>query len=190
MARIMMFSRRYWRTRIVFCCGAILVGIAASYFAIAVDAAQKIFNLYILPHPYLPFIICPLVFAISAALTIRYVPAARCSGIPQAIAARTLRDPVSRHKLIGPKVAIAKILLTFLGIVGGASIGREGPTVQVGAAIMLLCATYGKLKAQRGVVLAGAAAGVAAAFNTPLAGIVFAIEEMSRSFERRNSSIV
>jgi H+/Cl- antiporter ClcA len=62
--------------------------------------------------------------------------------------------------------------------------------VQVGAAIMLFCASLGGLKAQRGVVLAGAAAGVAAAFNTPLAGIVFAIEEMARAFEHRSSAIV
>jgi H+/Cl- antiporter ClcA len=72
------------------------------------------------------------------------------------------------------------------GIALGASIGREGPTVQVGAAIML---ATGRLSPRRlkGLVLAGGAAGVAAAFNTPLAGIVFAIEELSRDYERRAS---
>ena len=80
--------------------------------------------------------------------------------------------------------------LTALVLLGGASVGREGPTVQVSAAIMLLCAGLSGATRQRGVVVAGAAAGVAAAFNTPIAGIVFAIEELSRSFQHRNSAIV
>jgi len=71
----------------------------------------------------------------------------------------------------------------------GASIGREGPTVQVGASIMF---AVGKLspRQQSGLILAGASAGVAAAFNTPLAGIVFGIEEMSRAFEEKTSALL
>ena len=189
-AKIMLLSTRLWKRRLVFWCGAVLVGIVSSYFAIAVDSIKDIFNTYILPHKYLPLLITPIIFAVSAGLTRRYVPAARGSGIPQAIASRILRDPDSRRRLLGMKVAVAKIFLTLLGLLGGASIGREGPTVQIGAAIMLMCASIGGLSAQRGIVLAGAAAGVAAAFNTPLAGIIFAIEEMARAFEHRNSSIV
>jgi H+/Cl- antiporter ClcA len=81
-------------------------------------------------------------------------------------------------------------LLTLTGLACGASIGREGPTVQVGASIMLAAARLGGLGRERGLILAGSAAGVAAAFNTPLAGIVFAIEEMSRAFESRTSGLV
>ena len=79
--------------------------------------------------------------------------------------------------------------LLLLGLLCGASIGREGPTVQVGASIMF---AIGRLSPRRqpGLLLAGASAGVAAAFNTPLAGIVFGIEEMSRSFEARTSGII
>ena len=71
----------------------------------------------------------------------------------------------------------------------GASAGREGPTVQVGASIMFAVGRWSPRR-QPGLVLAGAAAGVAAAFNTPLAGIVFGIEEMSRSFEVRTSGLI
>ena len=87
------------------------------------------------------------------------------------------------------RVAVGKILIMSLGLLTGASIGREGPTVQVGAAIMF---ALGRLSPHRqaGFLLAGAAAGVAAAFNTPLAGIVFGIEEMSRSFEARTSGLI
>ncbi len=181
---------RLWRRRLVFWFGAVLVGIVSSYFAIAVDGAKQLFDHWILPYRLLPLFVTPLIFAVSAGITRRFFPAARGSGIPQAIAARIQRDPQSRKRLLGIDVAIAKMLLTLLGVLGGASIGREGPTVQIGASIMLLCAGMGGLSAQRGIVIAGAAAGVAAAFNTPLAGIVFAIEEMARAFEHRNSSIV
>src|SRR6202000_477799 len=68
---------------------------------------------------------------------------------------------------------------------------REGPTVHVGAVIAQSFGRWmphGDVSAQgRVLILAGGAAGIAAAFNTPLAGIVFAIEELSRSFEERAS---
>lgn len=188
--KIMMLSVRLWRKRLVFWCGAVLVGIISSYFALMADEVSDFFDAWIKPNALLTLALSPLIFALVAWLTQRFVPTARGSGIPQAIAARILRDPASRNRLLGIEVAAFKIVLTLLGLLAGASIGREGPTVQVGAAIMLVCASLGGLSAQRGIVLAGAAAGVAAAFNTPLAGIVFAIEEMARAFEHRNSSIV
>jgi H+/Cl- antiporter ClcA len=61
--------------------------------------------------------------------------------------------------------------------------------VQIGASIMFALGRLAPHR-QRGFMLAGSPAGVAAAFNTPLAGIVFGIEEMSRSFEERTSTII
>src|SRR6202012_1972135 len=103
---------------------------------------------------------------------------------------RHLKDEAARSRLLSLRLTVGKILLTLIGLACGASIGREGPTVQVGASIMLGAAKLGGLGRERGLILAGAAAGVAAAFNTPLAGIVFAIEEMSRAFESRTSGLV
>ena len=94
-----------------------------------------------------------------------------------------------RERLASLRVAVGKVVILLLGLLCGASIGREGPTVQVGASIMF---AIGRLSPRRqpGLLLAGASAGVAAAFNTPLAGIVFGIEEMSCSFEARTSGII
>ena len=87
------------------------------------------------------------------------------------------------------RVALGKIVVMCIGLLFGASTGREGPTVQVGAAIMHAIGRHSPYR-QAGFLLAGASAGVAAAFNTPLAGIVFGIEEMSRSFEQRTSGLI
>jgi H+/Cl- antiporter ClcA len=88
-------------------------------------------------------------------------------------------------------VVIGRVALAAAGLLCGGSIGREGPTVHVGAVIVHGASRWmphGRVDAQRrSWILAGGAAGVAAAFNTPLAGIVFAIEELSRSFEERAS---
>jgi H+/Cl- antiporter ClcA len=85
------------------------------------------------------------------------------------------------------------VLLCSLGLLSGAAIGREGPTVHLGAAIMYSLGRYAHIPGEyleRGLIMAGGGAGIAAAFNTPLAGIIFTIEEMARSFDRRNSSLI
>ncbi|MFZ5716098.1 MAG: chloride channel protein, partial [Bradyrhizobium sp.] len=138
---------------------------------------------------YAVLAVTPLGFVLSAYLTIRLFPNAQGSGIPQAIAARHLTDQGARESLVSIRVAIGKVILTLFGLLCGGSVGREGPTVQVGASIMF---ALGRVSPRRqpGLILAGAAAGLAAAFNTPLAGIVFGIEEMSRAFETRTSSLI
>ena len=187
-----MLSLDNWRKRLIFWCGAVIVGMIAAGYAFIADYAQEFFSDFVKFSVFLPFIISPLVFAVAAWLTAIYCPGAVGSGIPQAIAARVAQKPEERRYLLGPRIIIGKILFTTLGLLGGASIGREGPTVQIGAAILYLGASFGKVNAEtsRSLILAGAAAGVAAAFNTPLAGIVFAIEEMARAFEHRYSGVV
>jgi H+/Cl- antiporter ClcA len=175
--------------RLVFWGGAITIGLVSVLFAKAANVAQDLFA-PILVDPRIALALTPAGFVLSAWLARIVFPGSQGSGIPQAIAARTLDAPQSREKLLSLKTAFGKILLTLLGLASGASIGREGPTVQVGAAIMLYTARLGGPGLERGLILAGSAAGVAAAFNTPLAGIVFAIEEMSREYEQRTSGLV
>jgi H+/Cl- antiporter ClcA len=181
---------RVWRQRLVFWGGAIAIGCVSVAFTEASNGAQAAFKHGIARFWLLPIIVTPLGFAISAALTARYFRGAEGSGIPQAIAARHLAQRPDRYRLLAPKLILGKIGATLIGLLCGASVGREGPTVQVGAIIMLQVARIGGLKNERGLILAGSAAGIAAAFNAPLAGIVFAIEEMSRSFEQRTNGLV
>jgi H+/Cl- antiporter ClcA len=182
-------SGEFWKRRLVFWSGGLAVGAAAVAFALAADRAQQGFRSLLALSPYLSLALTPAGLALSVALTRRYFPGSQGSGIPQAMAARQHLDPASRARLLSWRIALGKIALTLLGLATGASVGREGPTVQVGASILnaLGRASGGQFK---GLILAGSAAGVAAAFNTPLAGIVFAIEEMSRSFEQRTSGLV
>ncbi len=165
------------------------MGFVAVALAILSDTAQSAFRAMADRLPYAPFFVTPLGFALTAFVAARYFPNTQGSGIPQAIAARTMEETEARSHLVGFRVAVGKVLLTLFGLLIGASTGREGPTVQVGASVMFL---VGRLTPRRqpGLILAGAAAGVAAAFNTPLAGIVFGIEEMSRSFEVRTSGLI
>lgn len=178
-----------WRRRVIFLAGGIAVGAAAVVLAQVSDWAQIAFGTALARSRYASLVITPLGFALSVFLTIRYFPNSQGSGIPQAIAARQLTDQEARGRLVSMRIAIGKVLLTVLGLLCGASVGREGPTVQVGASIMFAIGRM-SLRRQPGLILAGAAAGVAAAFNTPLAGIVFGIEEMSRAFEARTSGLI
>lgn len=175
--------------RLVFIAGGLAVGGAATAFAFLADRMQMMFADILSLSRYLSLVVTPAGFALSAFLTARYFPTAGGSGIPQAIAARALSDEVARHRLVSLRTAAGKVVLTALGLLCGASIGREGPTVQIGASLMY-AAGHISPRRQRGLILAGAAAGVAAAFNTPLAGIVFAIEEMGRAFEAATSGLV
>jgi H+/Cl- antiporter ClcA len=181
---------RLWRQRLVFWGGAIAIGCVSVAFTEAANGAQAVFAHGIARFWLLPILVTPIGFVVSVAVTRKFFPGAEGSGIPQAIAARHLIRGPDRYRLLAPKLIIGKIGATLIGLLCGASVGREGPTVQVGAIIMLQVARFGGLKNERGLILAGSAAGIAAAFNAPLAGIVFAIEEMSRSFEQRTNGLV
>ena len=173
--------------------GAVCVGGIAILFAMGAEKANIYLHQMLAYSPYLPLVVTPAGLALAVWITQRVFPGSEGSGIPQVIAALQLQDEKLRGAVLSLKISAGKIVVTLFALVVGASIGREGPTVQIGASIMH---TLGKVvrfsrqEAEKGLILAGGAAGVAAAFNTPLAGIVFAIEEMSRSFEERTSGTI
>lgn len=188
--RRLLLSSSLWKQRFLFWGGAIVVGVVAAFFADLCEIAQQLFEHIVAYSSFLPLVITPCGFMIASFVARRYFPGSQGSGIPNVIAARKLKDPVLRKRLLSTRILVGKILLTVFALAIGASIGREGPTVQIGAAIMLAAGTFFGRNKQHGLILAGGAAGVAAAFNTPLAGIVFAIEELGRRFERRSSNFV
>ncbi len=180
---------KIWRRRLLFLIGGILVGAVAVGMAFLADVTQAYFWHMLSLWAYAPFVATPLGFGLCAYLARNFFPGSQGSGIPQVIAAMQVSDPAARLRLVSLRVAFGKILVMVLGFLCGASIGREGPTVQVGAAIMGAFSWLSPYR-QNGLLLAGSAAGIAAAFNTPLAGIVFGIEEMSRSFESKTNGLV
>jgi H+/Cl- antiporter ClcA len=184
---------RHWRRRLVFWGGALATGVIVVLFARLSDLGFRSFQAVQQDFPLWRWVGPPLGFMLVAWLTRRVFPGAQGSGIPQTIAALEAHSTATRRSLLSLRIAFGKIALTSIGLAVGGSVGREGPSVQVGASIMYSVRRLAKFQSaalDRGLILAGASAGVAAAFNTPLAGIVFAIEELSRSFEERTSGTI
>lgn len=139
--------------------------------------------------------VCPAGGAAVVWATRRYFPGAEGSGIPQTIAEidRDKHPAPDRPVVLSLKIVVGKIGLGTAALFAGFSTGREGPTVQVGAAIMNSLHSHLPRRLnipRRHLIIAGGAAGIAAAFNTPLAGIMFAIEELHRGLEQRLSGIL
>ncbi|MFX1761360.1 chloride channel protein [Paraburkholderia sp. A1RI-2L] len=186
-------ARRLWRQYGVLWLGAIAVGLVAVFYARLIDWGYNAFLRVQHDHVWLPLVVTPAVAALAVWLTRTFFRGAEGSGIPQVIATLHTKTGKAGTRLLTLRILAGKILVSFLAILGGFTIGREGPTVQVGAALMFnMRRFYPRSNAliERKLVLAGAAAGLSAAFNTPLAGIVFAIEELTRSFEARASGVV
>jgi H+/Cl- antiporter ClcA len=145
-------------------------------------------------HPLLPFVWTPALCALIAWITVRFFPGAAGSGIPQVIAALDPAvTPRERPRFVSFRLALVKIGLTAAGLFGGLAIGREGPSVQIAAGVMLHARRWlpagGSIRAHA-LLVAGGAAGIAATFNAPLAGVMFAIEELSSKMEQRSSGLV
>jgi chloride channel protein, CIC family len=117
---------------------------------------------------------------ISVALTLRYAPEASGSGIPH------LEAVLQRFRILEWKrVLPVKFIGGVLAIGSGLALGREGPTVQMGGAVGDAISRWLKVLPRERLTLisAGAGAGLAAAFNAPLSGLVFVLEEVRRDFQ-------
>ena len=179
-----------WRRRLAMLISALLIGVLATLFAWSAYFAQHSFASAVAREPYLPFVLTPVMFVAIAALTRSLAPASRGSGIPQVIAASRDPDGETTAGLLSVRTAVTKLALSIAALFGGASVGREGPTVQVAAAAMTQVHRLFRVRVTPGVLIAGGAAGVAGAFNTPLAGIAFAIEELAVAYEQRVAVLV
>lgn len=178
---------RQWTDRGVVLAYAAATGLIVVGFTFLSEAATHAFGMLERAGEhgrYLALLWTPLLTVALLWWTRRYVPGAMGSGIPQVVRALDDQlDAVQRSWLVSLHVSLHKIGLVSGGLLAGLSIGREGPTVQVGAGVMVNARRW--LSPQSGIdahdlMVAGAAAGIAAAFNTPLGGIVFALEQLSR----------
>ncbi len=108
-----------------------------------------------------------------------FAPEAQGHGVPEVITAVARNDGVIR-----PRVSLVKILASGICIGTGGSIGREGPIVQIGSSLGSMFGQWARLSPRHVKILvaAGAAAGISATFNAPLAGVIFASEIILGSF--------
>jgi CIC family chloride channel protein len=121
-------------------------------------------------------VLIPVIGALSTGfLLYRYFPDARGSGIPQTKAALLLHDGY-----ISFRTVLGKFSLSSVSLASGIALGREGPSVQVGAGIASVLGRRLGLSAAsvKALVPAGASAALAAAFNTPISAVLFTLEEV------------
>ena len=188
------FSIIAWKQRLVFWLGAIFLGVLIVTMTVLSEWAGYTYRELSLRYPWSNFIIAPIGLGFTAWLTFRFFPGSERSGIPQVKTALEITGNLQqRRMLISLRIAIGKMFLPIMGLLSGASVGFGGPAVHVGASFMASLGTAVKFPPhymEKGLILAGSAAGFAAMFTAPLAGIIFAVEEMGRALEERISSLV
>src|SRR5476651_513820 len=173
---------------IPFWIASIIAGLLAVLYTKLFVAAEDVTTFVYNQHAWFLFILTPVCFVMAWWLVHRFSPYARGSGIPQVMAAIQISTPGTAgivDKLLGFRIIFIKVVSSLVMAVGGGAIGREGPTIQISASVykiiyQLLPKWWPKI-AKRNMMVTGAAAGLAAAFNTPLGGIVFAIEELTKT---------
>ncbi|MCX5773659.1 MAG: H(+)/Cl(-) exchange transporter ClcA [Fusobacteria bacterium] len=164
----------------------VLVGLVGTFFRMAVtwitnNRYEMLNHIHSIPLKVLISIIISIAMIIAAILLVnKYAPEAAGSGIPEIEGALENKRTI-RYQRILP----VKFFGGLLSLGSGMILGREGPTVQMGGALGKLLGAHYKLKTDLTHILiaAGAGAGLATAFNAPLAGILFVIEEMHKQFK-------
>jgi CIC family chloride channel protein len=152
----------------------VLSGLSAVLFTVAIEqTSHRLFGLA--PSAWRLFLVPPLVSILTGVLLSQVFPEVRGSGVPQTEAAYHLANGV-----IPARVPVGKFLTGVLCIGSGHSMGREGPSVQIGAGIASVVGRWIGLSPGRvrDLVPVGAAGALAAAFNTPVAAVLFALEEI------------
>jgi H+/Cl- antiporter ClcA len=162
------------------------VGFAAviysGLFTMMIESAQKFSG----EHPYWFLVVSPLLFVSSVLIVDRISPSAAGTGVPavgKAVHLGGLFGEGPVESLVGMRTALAVALSSLIATLGGGGMGREGPMVHIAACLFYFIGARTRAiwphADPRSWIIAGGAAGVAAAFNTPLAGIVFALEEIA-----------
>ena len=152
----------------------VLAGLSAVLFTVTIGRVGRV--LFGVDPGALRLVAVPtLVSILTGFLLARVFPDVRGSGIPQTESAYHLQDGYMR-----PTAPLGKFITGVLCIASGHSMGREGPSVQIGAGIASAVAQWLRLPPARvrDLVPIGAAGALAAAFNTPVSAVLFALEEI------------
>ena len=152
----------------------VVAGLAAVLFTVAIEqTSHRLFGLA--PSRLRLFAVPPLLSLVTGFLLAKVFPGVRGSGVPQTEAAYQLSGGV-----IPGRVPLGKFITGVLCIGSGHSMGREGPSVQIGAGLASVIGRWLHLPPSRvrDLVPVGAAGALAAAFNTPVAAVLFALEEI------------
>jgi H+/Cl- antiporter ClcA len=186
---------RRWLDRTIVLAYAAAAGLCVVAFTLMADAGFEFFeSIYHWKGGWAVLLWMPAVTAGAVWLTRRWAPGAAGSGIPQVIATLDpALDPAQRGRFVSLWLSFAKMGLASAGFAAGLSIGREGPSVQVAAGVMHHARRwFGPHSgiSHHALLVAGGAAGIAAAFNAPLAGVVFALEELARQLESRSRGLM
>jgi H+/Cl- antiporter ClcA len=172
---------------IPFWIASFLTALVAVGFTKLFNSSENILRNILAWNRWSIFVLAPVCFFLAWFFIQRYAKNARGSGIPQVMAAIELSGPKYNYaidKLLSLKIILFKILSCLLMVIGGGVVGREGPTIQIAGSVFRVVnkwipESWPKLSGQS-FILTGGAAGLAAAFNTPLGGVVFAIEELAK----------
>ncbi|MDZ7748500.1 MAG: chloride channel protein [Halofilum sp. (in: g-proteobacteria)] len=153
------------------------------------DRSTSMQHVPLAPSPWgVGIVVVPVIGALGVAwITRRLSAEVRGSGVPEVLYALHYHGGRMR-----PQVAGLKAVASALSIGSGASVGREGPIVQIGSVLGAGVGLLARIPAHQRVVLVagGAAAGIAATFNAPLGGLAFAIELLLISVSARNVALV
>lgn len=158
------------------------------YFLQIAEYAHFIFQKIVKDNTYLNLLITPLIF-----ITVIYIDRKYChfvggSGVPQLVAANDSRNKKIRLQLLSIPIALIKILLVSVATIGGASISFGGPSAHIGGSIFYHFAHLIKIKRKfliHSFIAIGGSAGLIIAFNAPIAGFLFAYEEIGRKLKKQ-----
>jgi len=173
---------------IPFWIASVITGLIAVIYTKLFLIAESFTHYVYQQYAWALFLLMPACFIFAWWLVLRFAPYSKGSGIPQVVAAIQITGPKTDKqvsRLLSTKVMLIKIASSLVMAAGGGAIGREGPTIQIAASVFkqvndFLPKWWPKV-AKKNMIITGAAAGLAAAFNTPLGGIVFAIEELTKT---------
>lgn len=167
---------------------AVVTSIVAILYAKLFDLSMH--GMFFMANNYatLFMVTSPCLFAISWTLVRKFAPEAAGSGIPHVMAQIKLAargTPLIYTLWLNCKLILIKIASSTLAVLGGGVVGREGPTIRISAAIFEMFEKYfekypSTCPSRESLLAAGSGVGLAAAFNTPLAGFAFVIEELSK----------